>query len=61
MSKYMLTILLYTLKLIVKGDKKQLQLELNNFCKWVCKWQLKINYEKCAVLHFGRKNNNFCI
>ena len=42
-------------------DKKQLQLEFNNFCKWVSKWQFKINNEKCAVLHSGRKNNNFVI
>ena len=45
-------------KINSEDDKKQLQLDLNNFCKWVCKWQLYINYEKCAVLHFGRKNNN---
>ena len=46
-------------KINSEDDSKQLQLELNNFSKWVCKWLLKINYEMCAVLHFGRKNNNF--
>ena len=46
-------------KINSENDKKQLQLELNNFCKWVCKWHLKINYETCAVLYFDRKNNNF--
>ena len=44
---------------INEDDKKQLELELNNLCKWVCKWYLKINNEKCAMLHFGRKNYNF--
>ena len=53
-----LTIYMYA-KINNEDDKKQLQLELNNFCKWVCKWQLKINYKKYAVLHFSRKNNDF--
>ena len=46
-------------KINSEDNKKRLQLELNNFCKLVCKGQLKINYEQCTVQHFGRKNNNF--
>ena len=39
-------------KINSEDDKKQLQLELNNFCKWVCTWQLKINYEKLCCATF---------
>ena len=40
-------------------DKKNLQLELNELLKWANKWQLKINIDKCHVIHLGFKNNNF--
>ena len=26
---------------------------------WAAKWQLKINYQKCHIIHFGYKNLNF--
>ena len=40
-------------------DKENLQLELNELLKWANKWQLKINFDKCYVIHLGFKNNNF--
>ena len=40
-------------------DKENLQLELNELVKWANKWQLKINFDKCHVIHMGSKNNNF--
>ena len=40
-------------------DKENLQLELNKLLKWANKWQLKINFELCHVIHLGSKNNNF--
>ena len=27
--------------------------------KWANKWQLKINFDKCHVIHLGPKNNSF--
>ena len=36
-----------------------IQSELNELCAWADKWQLSINFNKCSVLHFGYKNNNF--
>ena len=40
-------------------DEENLQLELNELLKWANKWQLKINFYKCYVIHLGSKNNNF--
>ena len=40
-------------------DKENLQLELNELLKWANKWQLKINFDRCHVIHLGFKNNNF--
>ena len=40
-------------------DKENLQLELNELLKLANKWQLKINFDKCHVIHLGFKNNNF--
>ena len=40
-------------------DKENLQLELNELVKWAHKWQLKINFDKCHVIHLGSKNYNF--
>ena len=40
-------------------DKIKLQNELNNLVNWVAKWPLKINYQKCHIIHFGYKNLNF--
>ena len=38
-------------------DKENLQLELNELLKWANKWQLKINFDKCHVIHMNFKNN----
>ena len=27
--------------------------------KWAYKWQLKINFDECHVIHLASKNNNF--
>ena len=40
-------------------DRIKLQNELNNLVTWAAKWQLKINYQKCNIIHFGYKNLNF--
>ena len=40
-------------------DKENLQLELNELLKWTNKWQLKINFDKCHVIHLGSEKNNF--
>ena len=42
-----------------ESEKHKLQSELNELCKWTDKWQLSINFNKCSVLHFGYKDNNF--
>ena len=39
--------------------KENLQSELNTLGKWATKWQLKINYDKCRVIHLDSKNDNF--
>ena len=50
-----------TINAIIKNDddKIKLQNELNNLVCWAAKWQLKINYQKCHIIHFGYKNLNF--
>ena len=35
--------------------KENLQLELNELLKWANKWQLKINFDNCHVIHLGLK------
>ena len=32
-------------------DSEQLQEDLHQICQWTSKWQMKINVDKCAVLH----------
>ena len=32
-------------------DAKQLQEDLCKICEWTNKWQMKLNVDKCAVLH----------
>ena len=41
-------------------DRKQLQEEIDNLCKWSEDWQMLFNAGKCKVLHFGRNNPRFC-
>ena len=38
------------------NDVSLLQQDLHNILNWTNKWQLKINIEKCKVLHFGKNN-----
>ena len=40
-------------------NKENLQCELNKLGKWADNWQIKINFEKCQVIHLGTKNNKF--
>ena len=44
-----------TIYVIIKNDddRSKLQNELNNLDNWAAKWQLKINYQKCHIIHFG--------
>ena len=35
-------------------NSKQLQEDLHQICQWTSKWQMKINVDKCAVLHCTR-------
>ena len=50
-----------TIYAIIKNDDDRIKLqnELNNLVNWAAKWQLKINYQKCHIIHFGYKNLNF--
>ena len=41
------------------NDRIAFQNELNELCVWVSMWGLKINFDKCKVLHLGRHNFNF--
>lgn len=38
------------------SDSLLLQTALNDLSTWVKKWDLRLNTNKCAVLHLGRKN-----
>ena len=38
------------------SDRLKLQNKLNNLLEWSKIWQLNINFEKCHVGHFGKKN-----
>ena len=40
-------------------DHKLIQNDLNNLIRRADSWQLKINFDKCHVIHFGHKNSNF--
>ena len=50
-----------TIYAIIKNydDRIKPQNQLNNLVSWAAKWQLKINYQKCHIIHFGYKNLNF--
>ena len=41
------------------NDRIKLQNELNNLLEWSKKWQLNINFDKCHVIHIGKKNLHF--
>ena len=40
-------------------DKNKFQNELNKLVNWDNKWQLKINCDKCHVIHVGNNNLYF--
>ena len=40
------------------NDRKLIQNDLNNLIRWADRWQLKINFDKCHIIHFGHKNSN---
>ena len=46
-----------TIYAIIKNDDDRIKLqnELNNLVNWAIKWQLRINYQKCHIIHFGNK------
>ena len=50
-----------TIYAIIKNedDRIKLQNELNNLVSSSAKWQFKINYQKCHIIHFGYKNLTF--
>jgi hypothetical protein len=40
----------------VKKSPNQLQIDINKVIEWCNIWEMKINKEKCKVMHFGIKN-----
>jgi len=45
-------------KAITPTDRLQLQLDLDELCKWAKDWQMKFNVSKCKVMHTGSSNSN---
>ena len=43
---------------IVKNedDLEQVQIDINKLQQWAKTWQMSFNYDKCKVMHFGKKN-----
>ena len=37
-------------------NKEHLQDDINNLCNWCTEWQMKLNVDKCKVMHMGRTN-----
>jgi hypothetical protein len=42
-----------------KDDKSRLQNDINNIIEWTNKWLVKLNKQKCKVMHIGYKNENY--
>jgi hypothetical protein len=42
-------------------DARNLQLDINSIVKWTDTWLMRLNYDKCKVMHFGCRNpkNNY--
>lgn len=40
-----------------KEDAEELQLDLDRIMEWTNKWLLKLNPDKCKVMHIGKKDN----
>jgi hypothetical protein len=38
-------------------DAAALQLDINSIISWTNKWLMKLNIDKCKVMHFGKNNN----
>jgi hypothetical protein len=41
-----------------KNEVDELQNDLNEIFNWCNKWDMELNFDKCAVLHVGRTNAN---
>ena len=41
------------------ADRDKLQLDLNNVIGWTEKWLMKLNIDKCKVMHFGKHNQRY--
>jgi hypothetical protein len=37
-------------------DAFEIQKEIDSMQKWAKTWQMPFNYDKCKVMHFGKKN-----
>jgi ribonucleases P/MRP protein subunit RPP40 len=37
-------------------DRARLQAVLDKMCTWMAVWGMKINVQKCKIMHFGKKN-----
>ena len=48
-----------TLPLITPFSIYTNSMHLNNLIHWADSWQLKLNFDKCHMIHFGHKNSNF--
>ena len=38
-------------------DIEQIQIDVNVLQKWAKTWQMSFNYDKCKVMHFGKRNS----
>lgn len=41
-----------------ENDSINLQRDIDEILKWCCDWQMQLNYEKCRVMHCGKKNRS---
>ena len=39
-----------------EDDLEQIQIDIDKLQQWAKTWQMSFNYEKCKVMHFGKKN-----
>jgi len=40
-------------------DGQELQLDLDNVCKWASRWQMQFNVTKCKVMHYRNGNMGY--
>lgn len=50
---------LYT-TIMSDSDRATIQDALDRLQQWCSDWQLRINVDKCHVLHVGKQNSNYC-